>query len=209
MNVRTTLAALALTLGAAIGSSPQSKQDHGSNVRADLETFLPPPSWVMTHADELGLDAESLRALRQDLQQSRRRNRELRDAMEASRRRFRDALDAGSFDRAAVEARFEDLLSAEAAMKRESLRARLDFVAAIDADQRARVRDAARTERNLRRALRWRIEEIRRRGKALHARGEDTAQLRTRARKIERLIRQSRFQEAMERAEMLLDELPH
>lgn len=204
MTTKYRLLGIAMILGAATtlgATGPAATQGR------ELERFLPPPAWILSDANDLGLGPVERRRLRRDMQANRRDTTTARGAVEASRRSFRAALAGDPFDRALVEARFEELLEAETALKRASLRARLDFVDALSADQRIALRDAADRAIEQRRLLRARIEEIRRRGRRLQATGNDTVTIRARMRRIERLIRSGDLEEALVRTDLLLDDL--
>ena len=170
----------------------------------DLESLLPPPQWMLAHADDLGITPEEMGDLRDRFLDARRAMQSAREDLQPLRASLREALSNPEFDRAEVEARFEALLDAECRVKREQLHARLDVLESIPADQRTMVRAAAGRAAEQRSVLRARIETIRRRGKELEAIGGDTRLVHARMRRIERQIRTGRLSEALRNANRLL-----
>lgn len=170
----------------------------------DLESLLPPPQWMLAHAEEIGFTEPETDALRERYAAARRAMLDAREELQPLRASLREALSQPDLDRADVEARFEALLDAECRVKREQLRARLDVLETIPADQRVLVRRAAARAGEHRSTLRLRIEAIRRGAKELEALGGDTRLVRERMRRIERQIRTGRLAEALRNANRLL-----
>lgn len=169
----------------------------------DLERLLPPPAWVESHASELGISPDDLDGLRRQLQGTRREINLLRRDIQGQRRELQEALAAEPLERTLVEERFAALLDAETRMKQLQLRARLDFLTALDDDQRAAVRQGAAELAGKRQAIRHRIEELRSLGRELERRGRDTDELRTGVRDLERMIRRGAVEEVLERCDDL------
>ncbi|MEM6671937.1 MAG: periplasmic heavy metal sensor [Planctomycetota bacterium] len=193
MFTKTFLAAALLLAG---GTAPTQSRD--------LESLLPPPQWMLAHAEEIGLAPAQAEELRGRFLTARRATTDAREELQPLRTALREALSAPTLDRAAIEARFEALLDAECRIKREQLRARLDVLEVIPSGQRALLRTAATRAAEQRSILRVRIEAIRRLGKELEVTGADTRLVRERMRRIERQIRMGRLGEALRNANRLL-----
>ncbi len=196
----------ALLFGAAAFAAP-SLPGAGPPADDELRALMPPPSWLMKRGKELGIDSSAGRLMRTRWQEAQGELTELKRDARFRKRELRSSLSQEPFDRASVEARFEELLEAELKMKRTALKMRLDALETMSSDQRARVRSAVSEEMQLRTRLRSQIEMIRRRGKRLYRNGADTSSIQSRVREIEQLIRAGELVQADLLASQLVDEL--
>ena len=189
-----------LALVLLIGAAPPQRA-------RDLEGLLPPPTWIVAHADQLGLDPHEIERFRQHVESTRRPLTELRREARRHRKALTRALSQDTFDRVEIETHFEALLATEDQYKRDALSARLDFLDSITPEKRRNVRLGAGLAAEQRRELRQQIERIRGLFQRTTIDPDERDLFRKRMRRLETLVRRGEFGRALHHSEYLLDEL--
>ena len=192
-------------------ASEQSEEAKWRGITADktLDALLPPPFWLRSRAEELGIDRVTREQLEATYQSLEPRYHELKKSLVPTTKEFLDVVLADEFESESIQQRFESLLGAETDLKRYMSRVRASLLSLLSAEQRVAARKLAKEkpEGDWRKVVSDMVDRVRDLGKRLAARGEPIADVQTRLSDAEGLIAEGMVTEGARKISQLVRDL--
>lgn len=155
-----------------------------------LDTLLPPPFWLRSHADALNVDTETKQRLEQIYAELEPGYHRLKEKVQKLTEPLYEQLTEDELNEAEILKRTQALLAAENELKLYQIRVRIALMSELSAEQRRAARELARRhpEPDYRKVLNAKVEQVRELSEQLSNRGGSVEEVRQKMQEIEKAL---------------------